>query len=101
MATDAQVAHYSALARDAQALTAAPRPGREVVLLPWGGSEAFVEVEDCEDHGPSVHRVCLNGKWIEVYGNVPEDIVDGWIERLRNLRAMSIAANRRAARWAA
>mgnify|MGYP003440551227 FL=1 len=101
MATDRQVAHYSALAKQAQTLAAVPRPGCETVLLPWGKSEAFVEVEDCEDHGPVAHRVCLNGVWVEVYGNVPEDIVDGWLQRLRNLRTLSIAANRHAARWAA
>lgn len=90
MATPAAVAHYAAQAQQAR---------RERVILPWGESYALVECEDCEDHGPIIHRVKLNDVWIDADGNVPDQIYDQWLQRLRGLRALSIAANKRAARW--
>ena len=75
---------------------AKPQPGCEFVLLPLGDAEVLVECEvGDEDSTPHPINVLINRTWIDVEDHIPAVIVGCWCERLFELRAAAIEANRK------
>lgn len=76
---------------------AKPQPGCEFVLLPLGDAEVLVEAEvGDEDSPPAPINVLIGRVWCSVEDVVPVKVIEGWERRLSDLRAASIAANKRA-----
>ncbi len=73
------------------------QPGCEFVWLPLGDAEVLVECErGDEDSPPQPINVLINRVWIDVEDHIPAVIVACWCERLFELRAASVEANKRA-----
>ena len=77
---------------------AKPARGCEFVWLPLGDAEVLVEAEiGDEDSPPAPINVLLNRVWCSVEDVVPVKVIETWEQCLIDLRAASVAANKRAA----